>query len=58
MCIVCVEFKSEKLTLEEATKAFAEIRSQSDEPHIQEVEILLRDALDAEIGLVAELGLD
>ena len=41
MCIICVQFQQEKLTLKEARRNFAEMRETMDDKHVSEVEGML-----------------
>ena len=41
MCIICVDFQQEKLTLKEARRNFAEMRETMDAEHISEVDNML-----------------
>ena len=59
MCLICVEFQLSKLTLEQASRHFGEMRSNMSEEHAEEVEEMLEEArVKKEIDKMAELGRD
>ena len=41
MCIICVEFESDRLTVEEAKRNLREMESSLDEEHVKEIEELI-----------------
>lgn len=44
MCIICVDFQKQKLTLDEARRAFTEMISTLDPDHADEVRKMLDEA--------------
>jgi hypothetical protein len=44
MCLICVEFQKEKMTIPEARRAFREMRVSLDSEHIRQVEEMLVQA--------------
>lgn len=44
MCLICVEFQKERMTLFEARRAFGEMVEGLDKKHAKEVEEMLDDA--------------
>lgn len=46
MCIICVHYEKEKMTIKEASRALKEMRVAMDPEHVEEVEkMLYEDAL-------------
>ena len=44
MCLICIDFSSNKLTLEEAQKNLGEMKEKIGEEHYQEVSGILQEA--------------
>ena len=44
MCLICIEFEKEKLTIEEAKRNLSEMRDKLDVYHYKEVKQMLFDA--------------
>jgi len=47
MCLICVEFQKERMTVFEARRAFGEMVEGMDNAHVEEVEAMLREAEEA-----------
>ena len=44
MCLICVDFQRQKMTLTDAKRAYREMSSSLDHQHAREIEVMLRDA--------------
>lgn len=49
MCLICIEYQKEKMTIPEARRALGEMRVALDPTHVREVEEML-DADDGDLG--------
>jgi hypothetical protein len=58
MCLICVEFNSGKLTLEEAWRNLGEMLETMEEDHRDDVFTLLYDAVDARLERIASIHVD
>lgn len=47
MCLICVEFQKERMTIFEARRAFGEMVEGLDKKHVEEVEAMLSEAEEA-----------
>lgn len=43
MCLICIEYQKEKMTVPEARRALGEMKSTLDPAHVKEVEEMLED---------------
>lgn len=44
MCLICIEFQKEKMTVQEARRALGEMKVVLEDEHVEEVRQMLRDA--------------
>ena len=48
MCMICIEFEKQRLTIQEARRNLGEMQTQLDPEHVAEVERMLNEAEEAE----------
>ena len=44
MCLICIDFQRDKMTISDARRALGEMRETLDDDHVREVESMIRDA--------------
>lgn len=47
MCLICIEFQKQKMTVNEARRALGEMKVTLEDEHVEEIKEMLREAEEA-----------